>query len=113
MSKYAHLSKAFITVEQLRWQRIPISQGAGQTPKPHSHAFYRDGNEKRTVQVEVRFCPLELHVPHPQCAQADRLVTASLSSPPFPLLAYVHRLTPQPGETSSSRASHLAFKTCS
>ncbi|KAI0808062.1 uricase [Fomes fomentarius] len=53
VSKYAHLSKAFITVEQLRWQRIPISQGAGQTPKPHSHAFYRDGNEKRTVQVEV------------------------------------------------------------
>ena len=54
VSKYAHLHKAFITVEQLRWQRIPISQGAGQTPKEHSHAFYRDGDEKRTVDVEVR-----------------------------------------------------------
>uniref|UniRef100_A0A5K1K4U8 Uricase n=1 Tax=Ganoderma boninense TaxID=34458 RepID=A0A5K1K4U8_9APHY len=53
VSKYAHLKKAFITVEQLRWQRIPISQGSGQTPKEHSHAFYRDGDEKRTVEVEV------------------------------------------------------------
>ncbi|KAI1787500.1 uricase [Ganoderma leucocontextum] len=53
VSKYAHLKKAFITVEQLRWQRVPISQGPGQTPKDHSHAFYRDGDEKRTVEVEV------------------------------------------------------------
>ena len=54
VSKYAHLNKAFITIEQLRWQRIPIAQGAGQTPKPHSHSFYRDGDEKRVVEVEVR-----------------------------------------------------------
>ena len=55
VSKYAHLKKAFITIEQLRWQRVPIAQGAGQTPKPHSHSFYRDGDEKRTVEAEVRF----------------------------------------------------------
>ena len=54
VSKYAHLKKAFITIEQLRWQRVPIAQGAGQTPKPHSHSFYRDGDEKRTVEAEVR-----------------------------------------------------------
>ncbi|TBU54785.1 uricase [Dichomitus squalens] len=53
VSKYAHLHKAFITVEQLRWQRVPIAQGPGQTPKEHSHAFYRDGDEKRTVEVEI------------------------------------------------------------
>ncbi|RDX44681.1 uricase [Lentinus brumalis] len=53
VSKYAHLNKAFITIEQLRWQRVPISQGAGQTPKPHSHSFYRDGDEKRTVEAEI------------------------------------------------------------
>ncbi|KAI0664326.1 uricase [Cubamyces menziesii] len=53
VSKYAHLKKAFITIEQLRWQRIPIAQGEGQDPKPHSHAFYRDGDDKRTVEVEI------------------------------------------------------------
>lgn len=54
VSKYAHLKKAFITIEQLRWQRIPIAQGEGQTPKPHSHAFYRDGDDTRVVEAEVR-----------------------------------------------------------
>ncbi|KAI0668033.1 uricase [Trametes maxima] len=53
VSKYAHLKKAFITIEQLRWQRIPIQQGEGQDAKPHSHAFYRDGDDKRTVEVEI------------------------------------------------------------
>lgn len=62
VSKYAHLNKAFITIEQLRWQRIPIAQGEGQTPKDHPHSFYRDGDEKRTVDVEVRPAP---SLPHP------------------------------------------------
>ncbi|EIW52188.1 uricase [Trametes versicolor FP-101664 SS1] len=53
VSKYAHLKKAFITIEQLRWQRIPIAQGEGQTPKPHSHAFYRDGDDTRVVEAEI------------------------------------------------------------
>ncbi|KAI0363181.1 uricase [Pilatotrama ljubarskyi] len=53
VSKYAHLKKAFITIEQLRWQRIPVAQGEGQDPKPHSHAFYRDGEDKRTVEAEI------------------------------------------------------------
>ncbi|KAI0350730.1 uricase [Trametes cingulata] len=53
VSKYAHLTKAFISIEQLRWQRIPVAQGAGQDPKPHPHAFYRDGDDKRTVEAEI------------------------------------------------------------
>ena len=69
MSKYAHLKKAFITIEQLRWQRIPIAQGEGQDPKPHSHAFYRDGDDKRTVEVEVRLhSPLILPAPYSRTA---------------------------------------------
>ena len=49
LSKYAHLQKAFVTIEQLRWSRITVS---GQDV-PHTHAFYRDGDDKRVVQVAV------------------------------------------------------------
>ncbi|KAJ7695785.1 uricase [Mycena rosella] len=51
VSKYAHIHKAFVTVEQLRWSRIPISGEQG--PEDHPHAFIRDGDDKRTVSVEV------------------------------------------------------------
>ncbi|EJF64346.1 tetrahydrobiopterin biosynthesis enzymes-like protein [Dichomitus squalens LYAD-421 SS1] len=37
----------------LRWQHVPTSQGPSQTPKEHSHAFYRDGDERRTVEVKI------------------------------------------------------------
>ncbi|KAJ7664403.1 hypothetical protein DFH06DRAFT_1187675 [Mycena polygramma] len=47
VSKYAWIHKAFVTVEQLRWSRIPVS---GQD---HPHSFIRDGDDKRTVSVEV------------------------------------------------------------
>lgn len=47
VSKYAHIHKAFITIEQLRWKRIDVN---GQE---HSHAFWRDGEEKRTAEVVV------------------------------------------------------------
>ena len=47
LGKYQHLHKAFVTVEQLRWQRISVN---GQS---HSHSFWRDGEEKRTTSVEV------------------------------------------------------------
>ncbi|KAH9939728.1 uricase [Epithele typhae] len=53
VSKYAHLTKAFVAVEQLRWARVPVAQGAGQNPKPHPHSFFRDGDEKRFAQVEI------------------------------------------------------------
>jgi len=62
LSRYAHMKKAFITVEQLRWTRIPVNNVGvnleGHVPhgidaKGHSHAFYRDGNDKRVVDVEV------------------------------------------------------------
>ncbi|KAJ7064554.1 uricase [Mycena amicta] len=47
VSKYAHIHKAYVTVEQLRWSRIPIDG------KEHPHSFIRDGEEKRVVKVEV------------------------------------------------------------
>ncbi|KAI3602240.1 uricase (urate oxidase) [Moniliophthora roreri] len=47
VSKYGHLHKAFVTVEQLRWSRIDVNG------KPHDHSFLRDGDEKRVVKVEV------------------------------------------------------------
>ncbi|KAF7332509.1 Uricase [Mycena kentingensis (nom. inval.)] len=47
VSKYAHIHKAFVTVQQLRWSRIPVD---GQD---HPHSFIRDGDEKRIVKVEV------------------------------------------------------------
>lgn len=48
VSKYSHVHKAFVTIEQLRWARIPVEAG-----KEHPHAFYRDGDDKRVVKVEV------------------------------------------------------------
>lgn len=47
LGRYAHLHKAFVTVEQLRWQRVSVDG------KPHSHSFWRDGDEKRITTVEV------------------------------------------------------------
>lgn len=54
VSKYAHITKAFVTVEQLRWTRICTT---GELEKPsdegHFHSFLRDGNDKRVVKVEI------------------------------------------------------------
>lgn len=52
VSKYAHIAKAFITVTQLRWSRVRVEGDAN--PEGHSHAFYRDGEDKRVVKIEVR-----------------------------------------------------------
>ena len=52
VSRYAHIHKAFITIEQLRWSRLPAADGAGE--KGHPHSFMRDGDDKRVVNVEVR-----------------------------------------------------------
>ncbi|KAI0050474.1 uricase, partial [Auriscalpium vulgare] len=50
VSKYAHITKSFITVEQLRWARISEDG----IPAPgHTHAFWRDGSEKKFVQIEI------------------------------------------------------------
>ncbi|KAF8628605.1 hypothetical protein AX15_003812 [Amanita polypyramis BW_CC] len=51
VSKYAHLHKAFVTIEQLRWARISVEANQGHVQ--HPHAFYRDGEDKRVVKVEV------------------------------------------------------------
>jgi len=56
VSKYAHISKAFVTVEQLRWTRIRITgekSSADGDDDGHSHSFHRDGNDKRVAKVEV------------------------------------------------------------
>ncbi|KJA25137.1 hypothetical protein HYPSUDRAFT_38099 [Hypholoma sublateritium FD-334 SS-4] len=51
VSKYAHISKAFVTVEQLRWTRIQVPDNGKLVE--HPHAFFRDGDDKRIVKVEV------------------------------------------------------------
>ncbi|KAJ3771679.1 uricase [Lentinula raphanica] len=48
VSKYAHIHKAFVDIEQLRWSRIVVG-----TDGPHPHSFFRDGDDKRTVKVEI------------------------------------------------------------
>jgi urate oxidase len=58
LSQYAHLTAAFVTVEQLRWARIGSGSGSdansgGSEPVGHKHAFWRDGTEKRFAEVEV------------------------------------------------------------
>ncbi|KAG6855373.1 hypothetical protein H0H87_003997, partial [Tephrocybe sp. NHM501043] len=55
VSRYAHIHKAFVTVEQLRWSRIPVNntQSPEGEEKGHTHAFVRDGDDKRVVKVEV------------------------------------------------------------
>lgn len=47
VSKYAHIDKVLVTIEQLRWSRITIDG------KLHDHSFLRDGDDKRIVKVEV------------------------------------------------------------
>ncbi|KAH7910519.1 hypothetical protein BJ138DRAFT_1087529 [Hygrophoropsis aurantiaca] len=51
VSKYAHIHKSFVTIEKLRWSRIPV--GADGQEAPHPHAFIRDGADKRVVDVEI------------------------------------------------------------
>ncbi|KAK0646433.1 hypothetical protein B0T16DRAFT_329040 [Cercophora newfieldiana] len=45
LDKYAHISAAHVKVVVHRWTRMEIDG------KPHPHSFYRDGEEKRTVEV--------------------------------------------------------------
>lgn len=47
VTQYAHVTKAFVDIESLKWSRIPV-QGV-----EHKHSFVRDGEEKRTTSVEV------------------------------------------------------------
>lgn len=55
VSKYAHINRAFVTLEKLRWSRITLSGNVD----PHPHSFVRDGNDKQTVEVEVRILILK------------------------------------------------------
>lgn len=45
------MHKAFVTIEQLRWARISVDGKQG--VDEHPHAFYRDGDDKRVVKIEV------------------------------------------------------------
>jgi urate oxidase len=49
VSKYAHIHKAIVTIEKLRWTRIPV----GEKKEGHKHSFVRDGEEKKIVKVEI------------------------------------------------------------
>ncbi|KAG1851507.1 hypothetical protein C8R48DRAFT_725765 [Suillus tomentosus] len=49
VSRYAHIHRAFVTLEKLRWSRIAL----GANDHPHPHSFIRDGNDRQTVEVEV------------------------------------------------------------
>lgn len=53
VSKYSHIHKAFITVEKLRWSRIAIKSEDGSKAVDHPHAFLRDGDDKRIIEVEI------------------------------------------------------------
>ncbi|KAI0247681.1 uricase [Lactifluus subvellereus] len=54
LARYAHVSTAFVTVEQLHWARIGAGAASGSGGAAgHKHAFWRDGSEKRFVEVEV------------------------------------------------------------
>jgi len=44
---YKHIHTAHISVISHRWTRMTIDG------KPHPHSFFRDGDEKRTVEAEV------------------------------------------------------------
>jgi len=49
VTKYDHISKAVVSIEQFKWSRIPV----GEKGEPHKHSFVRDGDEKVIVKVEV------------------------------------------------------------
>ncbi|EIM90560.1 uricase [Stereum hirsutum FP-91666 SS1] len=55
VSKYPHIHKSFVTVDQLRWTRIVTSskEGVADLEGGHTHAFWRDGDEKKFAKVEV------------------------------------------------------------
>ncbi|KAI9442820.1 uricase [Russula earlei] len=52
LARYGHISAAFVTVEKLRWARIGADPGTDEAAG-HKHAFWRDGEEKRIVEIEV------------------------------------------------------------
>lgn len=49
VTTYSHIHKSFISLDQLRWSRISVKG------EPHRHSFVRDGDEKRKVEIEVRY----------------------------------------------------------
>jgi len=63
LSRYSHLTKAFIDVERLKWSRIIVGEHAiGQDAQPnvlkaedggHRHSFQRDGDEKHVASLTL------------------------------------------------------------
>jgi urate oxidase len=47
LDAYAHITAANVSVLVHRWTRIDVDG------KPHPHSFYRDGDDKRTVEARV------------------------------------------------------------
>jgi urate oxidase len=48
VQKYAHLHKAIVDIEKLKWTRAVVHG------KEHAHTFIRDGEEKEITTAEVR-----------------------------------------------------------
>ena len=70
IQKYEHIHTAHIKVVAHRWTRMTIDG------KPHPHSFFRDGDEKRTVEADViRDKGIEI-----RSAIADLLVLKSTGS---------------------------------
>ncbi|KAI0293004.1 uricase [Multifurca ochricompacta] len=57
LARYTHIQTALVTVDQLRWARIGIAgaeSSAKEEGRPgHNYAFWRDGADRRFVDVEV------------------------------------------------------------
>jgi len=49
VTKYEHISKSVVTIQQFKWSRIPV----GDKNELHKHSFVRDGEEKNVIKVEV------------------------------------------------------------
>ena len=61
LGKYAHLKRAHVDVERLRWSRIVLEEAKDlskdavymDSGHSHKHSFIRDGDEKHISRVEV------------------------------------------------------------
>ncbi|KAL9714546.1 hypothetical protein Ac2012v2_002860 [Leucoagaricus gongylophorus] len=52
--KYSHITKASVSIEQLRWKRMEVvDEDEKNKKREHGYAFWRDGEEKRNVDVVV------------------------------------------------------------
>ncbi|KAJ7266259.1 hypothetical protein C8J57DRAFT_1436127 [Mycena rebaudengoi] len=82
VSKYAHIHKAFVTVEQLRWSHISILGEQG--PKDHPHAFIRTettSGRSQSRYTHMHSCnPVRLNVSQVGTSKGKDKITASVTA---------------------------------